>query len=192
MPEKSMEFDPDQAIRGSRGQTWVEHSRRWPAIAFGFVVRRGWWAFSLTRIGANSGRQGHRPTDRRPAHDLGSPHVASAHEGIATRHARGGFRARLSAGGVLIEIGALTYTFGNGWKLVDGFYFAVATLTTSSIADSNLVLRDSWMKVFTVFYILIGIGILVEIVRRLGFAFVEVRREEKAATEMKTAPPPGT
>jgi hypothetical protein len=43
-----------------------------------------------------------------------------------------------------------------------------------------------------VFYILIGIGILVEIVRRLGFAFVEVRREEKGATEMKTAPPPGT
>jgi hypothetical protein len=99
----------------------------------------------------------------------------------ALRHAmrEEDFAPVLSAGGVLIVIGTLTYTFGNGWKLVDGFYFAVATLTTSSIADSNLVLRDSWMKVFTVFYILIGIGILVEIVRRLGFAFVEVRREEK-------------
>jgi hypothetical protein len=36
------------------------------------------------------------------------------------------------------------------------------------------------MKVFTVFYLLIGIGILVEILRRLGAAFVAVRAEDKA------------
>jgi hypothetical protein len=63
---------------------------------------------------------------------------------------------------------------------VDSLYFAVATLTTASIADPDLVLEDAWLKLFTVFYILIGIGILVEIVRRLGTAFVEVRRQEKA------------
>ncbi len=60
---------------------------------------------------------------------------------------------------------------GNGWNVVDSFYFAVATLTTSSVADPALVLEDGWMKLFTVFYILIGIGILVEIVRRFGMAF---------------------
>jgi hypothetical protein len=51
----------------------------------------------------------------------------------ALRHAmrEEDFAPVLSAGGVLIVIGTLTYTFGNGWKLVDGFYFAVATLTTS-------------------------------------------------------------
>lgn len=85
----------------------------------------------------------------------------------------------LGAGGLLIAIGTVTYTLGNGWKLVDGFYFSVATLTTSSIADPNLVLKDSWMKVFTVFYILIGIGILVEVARRFGMSFVEIRRLEK-------------
>jgi Ion channel len=90
------------------------------------------------------------------------------------------FAPALGAGTLLILIGTVTYTLGNDWKLVDGFYFAVATLTTSSIADPGLVLDDPWMKLFTVFYILIGIGILVEIVRRLGFAFVEVRRQEKA------------
>lgn len=63
---------------------------------------------------------------------------------------------------------------------MDSLYFAVATLTTASIADPDLVLEDAWLKLFTVFYILIGIGILVEIVRRLGTAFVEVRRQEKA------------
>jgi Ion channel len=90
------------------------------------------------------------------------------------------FAGVLGAGTLLILIGTITYTLSNGWKLVDGFYFAVATLTTSSIANPNLVLVDDWLKVFTVFYILIGIGILVEIARRLGTAFVEVRREEKA------------
>ena len=40
--------------------------------------------------------------------------------------------------------------------------FAVATLTT------------------TVFYLLVGIGILVEVLRRLGLAFVEVRKAEQA------------
>jgi hypothetical protein len=103
------------------------------------------------------------------------------------------FAPVLSAGGLLILIGTLTYTLGNGWKLVDGLYFAVATLTTSGVADPHLALRDAWLKVFTVFYVLIGIGVLVEIVRRLGFAFVEVRREEKAAAaEAKAARSPGT
>ena len=40
------------------------------------------------------------------------------------------------------------------------------------------MLENRWMKVFTVFYLLIGIGILVEILRRLGAAFVTVRRAE--------------
>jgi hypothetical protein len=43
------------------------------------------------------------------------------------------------------------------------------------------VLDKPWMKLFTVFYILIGIGILVEILRRFGIAFVAVRAQESAA-----------
>jgi hypothetical protein len=91
----------------------------------------------------------------------------------------------LAAGSLLILIGTVTYTLGNGWNLVDGFYFAVATLTTSSIADPDLVLEDLWMKLFTVFYILVGIGILVEVVRRLGLAFIAVRREEKSGPQLE-------
>jgi hypothetical protein len=85
----------------------------------------------------------------------------------------------LSAGGFLIAIGTITYSIGNGWNLIDSLYFAVATLTTSSIADPDLALEEGWMKLFTVFYILIGIGILVEIVRRFGSAFIEIRRQDR-------------
>jgi hypothetical protein len=46
------------------------------------------------------------------------------------------------------------------------------------------VLDEAWVKLFTVFYQLIGIGILVEILRRFGLSFMAVRereKEEKAA-----------
>jgi hypothetical protein len=43
--------------------------------------------------------------------------------------------------------------------------------------------RTRRMKLFTVFYVLLGIGILVEIVRRLGFAFVSVRASDDKAKD---------
>ena len=62
---------------------------------------------------------------------------------------------------------------------MDGFYFAVSTLTTSSIADPELVLTHDATKVFTAFYVLTGIGILVEIARQIGVGFISVRSERK-------------
>jgi hypothetical protein len=41
----------------------------------------------------------------------------------------------LGAGAMLIAVGTVTFTLGNGWSMVDGLYVAVATLTTSSILD---------------------------------------------------------
>jgi Na+/H+ antiporter NhaD/arsenite permease-like protein len=84
------------------------------------------------------------------------------------------------AGTALIVTGTLAYALGEGWHVVDALYFAVATLTTTSVADPDLVLHDRWLKVFTVLYLLVGIGILVEILRRLGFAFLAVRQQERA------------
>ena len=55
----------------------------------------------------------------------------------------------------------------------------VSILTTTSVADPELVLTDRWLKIFTILYQLVGIGILVGILRRLGLAFIVVRRQEK-------------
>jgi uncharacterized membrane protein YkgB len=101
----------------------------------------------------------------------------------ALRHAlvEENFAAILGSAVTLIIVGTLAYTFGENWSLVDGFYFAVATLTTSSIADPDLVITNSWLKVFTVFYILIGIGILVEVARQLGIALILVQRQDHEA-----------
>ena len=91
-----------------------------------------------------------------------------------------GFAQILGAGLLLAAVCTITYTTSQHWNLVDGFYFAVATLTTSSIADPELTITGAPIKILTVFYILVGIGILVELARQLGFAYVQVRREEKA------------
>ena len=86
----------------------------------------------------------------------------------------------LGAGMVLVLVGTLTYTLNQDWNVVDGLYFSVSTLTTTSVSDPSLVLESGWIKVFTVLYQLIGIGILVEILRRLGLAFITVRAREKS------------
>jgi hypothetical protein len=56
----------------------------------------------------------------------------------------------------------------------------MATLTTTSVADPDLVLQDGWLKVFTILYQLVGIGILVEILRRVGMAFLAVQAQDSA------------
>ena len=91
-------------------------------------------------------------------------------------------------------VGTITYTTSQDWSLVDGFYFAVATLTTSSIADPDLTITGWPIKVFTVFYILVGIGILVELARQIGFAYVEVlvakRKQRRTPKPPQTGEPP--
>jgi hypothetical protein len=77
-----------------------------------------------------------------------------------------GFAQIFGAALLLVIVGTLTYSINQGWSIVDAFYFAIATLTTSSIADPHLTLDGSGIKTFTVFYILIGIGILVELARQ--------------------------
>ena len=82
---------------------------------------------------------------------------------------------------VLILVGTVAYSLGEGWSVVDGFYFAVCTLTTSSIADPNLTLTHDALKIFTAIYVLTGIGILVELAREIGVGYVK-EREERHAT----------
>lgn len=86
-----------------------------------------------------------------------------------------GFLPVGSAAVTLILIGAVAYAFGEGWSPVDAVYFAATTLTTTNVADPDLVLTSGWLKIFTVLYQLVGIGILVELLRRLGQSFVAVR-----------------
>jgi len=57
-----------------------------------------------------------------------------------------GFAQILGAAVFLVVLGTLVYSSSQDWSLVDGFYFAVATLTTSSIADPELVVSGAPVK----------------------------------------------
>ena len=81
---------------------------------------------------------------------------------------------------VLILVGTVTYSLGEDWSVANGFYFAVCTLTTSSIADPNLTLTHEWLKIFTAIYVLTGIGILVELARQLGVGYARQREAHHA------------
>ena len=85
------------------------------------------------------------------------------------------------AAAALILVGTITYSLGEGWSVADGFYFAVCTLTTSSIANPDLTLTHDALEIFTAFYVLTGIGILVELARQLGVGYVRQREEHHAA-----------
>ena len=92
-----------------------------------------------------------------------------------------GFLAILAAAILLVITGTVAYSLAEGWNVVDAFYFAIATLTTSSIADPDLTLTGEAIKIFTAFYVLTGIGILVEVARQIGFGFVAMRSEHTAS-----------
>ena len=98
------------------------------------------------------------------------------------------FAAVFGAAIFLIFFGTAVYSLGEGWNVVDGFYFSVATLTTTSVSDPNLTLTHDSLKLFSSFYVLIGIGILVELVRELGVGFVK-EREERHTSHHKEDPP---
>jgi hypothetical protein len=105
------------------------------------------------------------------------------------------FAAVAGAAIALILVGTTTYSLGEGWNVIDGFYFAVCTLTTSSIADPNLTLTHEALKIFTAIYVLTGIGILVELARQLGVGFMKMREEgggRRHGRRDKGGPPPET
>ena len=82
-------------------------------------------------------------------------------------------------------------TLGSYLLISSTFYVAVATLTTSSIMNPNLTIDDPWLEIFTAAYVLIGIGILVEVARRLGMGFIAAREEMRTAEGDEATPAGG-
>lgn len=65
----------------------------------------------------------------------------------------------LSISTILILVnGAVVYHFVEGWRWIDSFYFSVITLTTVGYGDFSP--QTDWGKLFTIFYVLTGIGII--------------------------------
>jgi voltage-gated potassium channel len=70
----------------------------------------------------------------------------------------------ISAGVLLL--GTVFYSAVEGWRLLDSLYFSVTTLTTVGYGDLRPTTDIS--KLFTIFYILAGVGILLGFVNAVA------------------------
>lgn len=83
----------------------------------------------------------------------------------------------------VIGIGVMFYHVIEKWSLLDSLYFSVITLATVGYGD--LAPKTDLGKIFTVFYVLIGIGIFAAaasyLLRRVMVRRLERRNEQKDA-----------
>ena len=70
------------------------------------------------------------------------------------------------------------YATEEGWDWIDAAYFSVITLAT--VSDPRFVPNSSLGKIFTIVYVLGGIGLMLVFVIRL--ALVMIRTEEKKSS----------
>ena len=63
---------------------------------------------------------------------------------------------------VIIGFGSVMYRYLEGWTWLDAIYFSIITLTTVGYGDFSPQTDEG--KIFTIFYIFIGIGIILSFV----------------------------
>lgn len=80
---------------------------------------------------------------------------------------------------LLILIGSVFYWKVEGWAYIDALYFSVVTLTTVGYGD--LTPSTDAGKLFTVVYILVGLGIIAAFVSTFATSSIEVVRKRRAS-----------
>jgi len=88
---------------------------------------------------------------------------------------------------ITLAAGTLFYWRVEGWSLLDSFYFSSITLTTVGYGD--LAPQTASGKLFTVFYIFTGIGLIVGFLNTVARAAVEQREERRARPGRRNRPP---
>lgn len=96
------------------------------------------------------------------------------------------FRGLLVMVCVTLAAGTFFYWRVEGWNLLDAFYFSSITLTTVGYGD--LTPQTDAGKIFTVFYIFTGIGIIVGFVNAVAKASFEQRQEKKGLADHPETP----
>ncbi len=88
-----------------------------------------------------------------------------------------GFRGLLGLAIVLLAVGMVVYHRAEGWTLFQSLYFSVITLTTVGYGDFSPATFVG--RLFTIFYVLAGVGIIVALVSEIASqAAADVRQRQ--------------
>lgn len=85
------------------------------------------------------------------------------------------YRGLVITAALSIGSGSVVYHFVEGWSWLDSIYFSVITLTTVGYGD--LSPQTDMGKIFTMFYVLTGIGII--------FGFINASYQHKVNIRKK-------
>lgn len=66
---------------------------------------------------------------------------------------------------LVLTLGTVFYHFVENWTWIDSIYFSVTTLTTVGLGD--LSPQSDIGKIFTIFYIIVGIGIILTFINTI-------------------------
>lgn len=78
---------------------------------------------------------------------------------------------------VILMIGTLSYHYLEGWSVIDSLYFSVVTLTTIGYGDFSP--QTDAGKIFTILYIVIGIGMILSFINTVQHHYTFMRHKEK-------------
>ena len=87
-------------------------------------------------------------------------------------------QALMATTGIVLVGGTLFYSLVEGWSPLDALYFSVVTLATIGYGD--LTPTTDLAKGFTIFYVLIGIGLVASTVATLATAAVQADSDRRA------------
>ncbi len=107
--------------------------------------------------------------------------LSSGHEHITGVKPPAGFLPAFGVLFLLLITGTLFYSHIEKWSYLDSLYFSVITLATVGYGDLHPTLPIS--KIFTIFFIFIGVGLLSYVVYSFSRSMME--RREKQINKME-------